>query len=145
MDDMRHLVCFPYSVDGLHAMAADLGIKRCWFHAGASYAHYDVPKGRVDEVRARCELVSPRDVLRIARGGDPPAGSVEDMEEYKGIPVVSSVPDGWDDFNFDRFSAAADEAMGHVARWGVTVRKLVHDPAGVYAFTLSGAKVMVRY
>lgn len=41
---MRHLVCVPYSVENLHAMADALGIKRCWFHADASYPHYDIPE-----------------------------------------------------------------------------------------------------
>lgn len=64
VDRMRHLVCTPYSVENLHRMAEDLGIKRCWFHGD----HYDVPKRRVAEIRARAELVSPRRVLEIARG-----------------------------------------------------------------------------
>jgi Protein of unknown function (DUF4031) len=70
-DDMRHLVCLPFSVENLHLMAADLGIKRCWFHnsAGGRYPHYDIPKRRVTEVTARCQLVSPREILRIVKGG----------------------------------------------------------------------------
>jgi len=31
-DKHRHLVCLPYSIANLHAAAAALGIKRCWFH-----------------------------------------------------------------------------------------------------------------
>ena len=69
VDDRRHLVCFPYSVEGLHAMAADLGIKRCWFHAG-NLPHYDVPKRRIAEISAKCSVVSPREILKIVRGGD---------------------------------------------------------------------------
>ena len=65
-DDMRHLVCLPYSVAGLHAMAVDLGIKRCWYHAG-QYPHYDIPKRRIAEITARCELVSGREILRIVK------------------------------------------------------------------------------
>ena len=64
---MRHLVCLPYSVAGLHAMAADLGIKRCWYHAGR-YPHYDIPKRRIAEITARCELVSGRTILKVVRG-----------------------------------------------------------------------------
>lgn len=70
-DDARHLVCVPYSVEGLHAMAADLGIKRCWFHASASYPHYDIPKRRIAEVQARCTVVSARQILAIVRGEHP--------------------------------------------------------------------------
>lgn len=65
---MRHLVCVPYSVENLHAMAADLGIKRCWFHSGTSYPHYDIPKRRIAEIQAKCEVVSARDILRIVKG-----------------------------------------------------------------------------
>ena len=67
-DEARHLVCVPYTVENLHAMATDLGIKRCWFHAGASYPHYDVPKRRVDEIKAKCTLVSSREMLTIVKG-----------------------------------------------------------------------------
>jgi FMN phosphatase YigB (HAD superfamily) len=62
-DNMRHLVCVPYSIDGLHEMARDLGIKRCWFHRD----HYDIPKRRVQEIQARCEVVSPRKILRVIK------------------------------------------------------------------------------
>lgn len=67
-DDARHLVCVPYSVDNLHRMAADLGLKRCWFHRGASYAHYDIPKRRVAEVQAKSLVVTSRDILKIVKG-----------------------------------------------------------------------------
>lgn len=67
-DAARHLVCLPYSVENLHQMAADLGIKRCWFHVGASYAHYDVPKRRIEEISAKCIVVSSRTILGIVKG-----------------------------------------------------------------------------
>lgn len=67
-DEMRHLVCTPYSVLNLHKMAADLGIHRCWYHASAKYPHYDIPKRRIKEIQARCKVVSPREILAIMRG-----------------------------------------------------------------------------
>lgn len=67
-DDARHLVCLPYSVENLHRMAAALGIKRCWFHASSRHPHYDVPKRRIDEIRARCVVVSSQAILAICRG-----------------------------------------------------------------------------
>lgn len=70
---MRHLVCVPYSITNLHAMAADLGLKRCWYHSGASYPHYDIPKLRVSEIQARCTVVSPRDILTIVKTGQAPS------------------------------------------------------------------------
>lgn len=66
-DNARHLVCVPYTVENLHLMAADLGIKRCWFHAGASYPHYDIPKKRVAEIMGRCKVVTTREILEIVK------------------------------------------------------------------------------
>ena len=70
-DDARHIVCLPYSIENLHRMAADLGIHRCWFHRGASYAHYDIPKRRIAEVTAKCRVVTSRDILAIVKGTYP--------------------------------------------------------------------------
>lgn len=67
---MRHLVCHPYSVANLHAMAEKLGIKRCWFHSGR-LAHYDIPKKRAAEIASMTEVVSARFVLKIVKGEDP--------------------------------------------------------------------------
>ena len=63
-DDHRHLVCKPYSIDNLHRMAADLGVKRCWFHKN----HYDIPKRRIVEIQAKCEVVGSRKIVEIIRG-----------------------------------------------------------------------------
>lgn len=63
-DGQRHLICIPYSIMGLHAMAKALQIKRCWYHGGR-YPHYDIPKTRIAEITARCEVVRPRDLLWI--------------------------------------------------------------------------------
>jgi hypothetical protein len=52
-DSHRHLVCIPYSIKNLHQMAAELGIKRCWFHKD----HYDIPKRRIAEITNRCRFV----------------------------------------------------------------------------------------
>jgi len=67
-DDARHLVCVPYSIPNLHHAARSLGIGRHWFHRNASYAHYDIPKRRVAEIQAKCQVVSTRDILRIVKG-----------------------------------------------------------------------------
>lgn len=66
-DDMRHLVCFPYSIENLHIMARKLNIKRCWFHSGR-LAHYDIPKRRIAEIKEKCEVVSSRTILNIIKG-----------------------------------------------------------------------------
>jgi len=62
-DDSRHLICVPYSIDNLHMMANDLNIKRCWFHK----SHYDIPKKRIAEIQAKCEVISPREILDIIK------------------------------------------------------------------------------
>ncbi len=60
-DNMRHLVCKPYSKENLHKMAESLNIKRCWFHKD----HYDIPKRRIKEVQAKCELITPQEIAKI--------------------------------------------------------------------------------
>jgi len=81
---MRHLVCVPFSVENLHRMADDLGIRRCWFHRGGAgrFPHYDIPKRRVAEITARCELVSAREILAIIKGG----GEGADFPSVRGLP-----------------------------------------------------------
>lgn len=71
-DSMRHLVCLPYSVTNLHRMAKFLNIKRCWFHVGASYPHYDIPKMRIAEIQAKCNVVPARTILSIVKTGKLP-------------------------------------------------------------------------
>jgi hypothetical protein len=64
-DNERHLVCTPYSIDNLHIMAHDLNIKRCWYHSSSKFKHYDIPKRRIDEIKAKCTIVSPRDIIKL--------------------------------------------------------------------------------
>ena len=68
-DDQRHLVCVPYSIENLHKMALDLDINRCWFHASSRYKHYDIPKRRIEEIVAKCTVVSPKRILEIVKTG----------------------------------------------------------------------------
>lgn len=67
-DRSRHIVCLPYSVENLHAMAQDLRLSRGWFHDGR-WPHYDMPTHRIEELTARCEVVSPRTILNVIRTG----------------------------------------------------------------------------
>lgn len=62
-DGKRHLICVPYSIDNLHRMADELGIKRCWFHKN----HYDIPKRRQNEIESRCEIVTSKKIVDIIR------------------------------------------------------------------------------
>lgn len=70
-DGRRHLICWPYGLPELHAMAEALGIGRRWFHPGRDgrHPHYDIPREREAEILARCTLVRPRDILWVIRGG----------------------------------------------------------------------------
>jgi hypothetical protein len=64
-DSSRHIVCLPYSLEGLHAMAEALGIKPCWFHRD----HYDIPKKRFSRMELeRCLHVSSRTIMGVIRG-----------------------------------------------------------------------------
>jgi len=62
-DGKRHLVCVPYSIENLHEMAKQLGLKRCWFHKN----HYDLPKRRQKELEALCEIVSSKTIIDIIK------------------------------------------------------------------------------
>jgi len=50
VDNKRHMICHPYSIENLHKMAEKFGIKRGWFHSKGKYSHYDIPKKRIDEI-----------------------------------------------------------------------------------------------
>lgn len=62
-DNKRHLVCIPYSIGNLHAMAAELGIKKCWFHK----THYDIPIKRISEIVSKCKVVTSKDIVLIIK------------------------------------------------------------------------------
>lgn len=66
-DGKRHLICQPYSIENLHRMAEDLNINRCWFHSG-KFPHYDIPKRRIKEIEQKCETISSKEIVKIARG-----------------------------------------------------------------------------
>lgn len=68
-DSGRHLICEPYSIDNLHEMARQLGIKRCWFHGGR-HPHYDIPKRRTEEILERTERVTSRKILGIIKSAE---------------------------------------------------------------------------
>lgn len=78
-DRYRHLVCRPYSIANLHRMADELGIKRGWFDAGKRRRnsgewlrfvrpHYDIPKRRIEEITAKCTVVTSKELREIIGG-----------------------------------------------------------------------------
>jgi hypothetical protein len=44
-------------------MGEILLIKKCWFHKD----HYDIPKTRIEEIMAKCIVVSPKEIVRIIK------------------------------------------------------------------------------
>lgn len=62
-DDQRHLICIPYSITNLHHMAIILKIKSCWFHKN----HYDIPKRRIAEITAKCDVIPARRILDVIK------------------------------------------------------------------------------
>lgn len=65
-DGKRHLICLPFSIENLHKMADDLGINRCWFHSG-KLPHYDIPKKRLDEIAAKCNMISSKEIVKLIK------------------------------------------------------------------------------
>jgi len=47
-------------------MAEELGIKRCWYH---SYKHYDIPKRRIKEIEAKCEIITSIELIEKVKKG----------------------------------------------------------------------------
>lgn len=47
-------------------MAKNLGINRCWYHKG-NFPHYDIPIGRLEEIRKLCTIVSSKDIVNIIK------------------------------------------------------------------------------
>jgi len=47
-------------------MAKELEIASAWFHRD----HYDIPKRRIEEIEAKCTMVSSKDIVRIIKGDD---------------------------------------------------------------------------
>jgi Protein of unknown function (DUF4031) len=69
-DKMRHLVCDPYSIEGLHQMAMDLNINKCWFHSSKKgMHHYDIPKKRLSSILAdsRVKEITPKEMVQFLK------------------------------------------------------------------------------
>lgn len=62
-DNSRHLICVPYSIENLHLMAKELGLKKHWFHKN----HYDIPKGRIEEISKKCIVVGAKNIVEIIK------------------------------------------------------------------------------
>lgn len=60
-DNRRHLVCLPYSIKNLHRMAAQLNLKRHWFHRD----HYDIPVGRRSQIEHAALQVNTKTIVRL--------------------------------------------------------------------------------
>ncbi len=67
-DRKRHLVCVPYSIENLHKMAKDLGIKECWFHKN----HYDIPKHKINWIleSGMVKVIDSKEIVKIIKNGN---------------------------------------------------------------------------
>jgi hypothetical protein len=67
--DGVHLIS-DVSVDDLHFFCRTIGIKRCWFHSGSRFSHYDIPqKFRADffEKNPIVQKVTSRQIVEILK------------------------------------------------------------------------------
>ena len=83
-DHKRHMICGPYSIENLHRMAEELGVKQCWFHKN----HYDMPKTRIKELTEKCKVVPTTTIVEIIRNPEYAEIYLDDSP----IPVGNSVP-----------------------------------------------------
>jgi hypothetical protein len=69
--DNVHLVS-DSSLKELHEFAKKVGIKRCWFHSGSRWPHYDIPKGRRETLAIEygIAVVTSREIIKILKGKD---------------------------------------------------------------------------
>lgn len=65
-DNKRHLICVPYSIEGLHNMARELGIGKWWFHKN----HYDIPINKMQAVMAKCKIVHSKEIVLIIKNAE---------------------------------------------------------------------------
>jgi hypothetical protein len=56
------------SLEELHTYCARVGIKRCWFHSGSRYPHYDIPKKMRQTVLPDAKVVTSREITKILKG-----------------------------------------------------------------------------
>lgn len=56
------------TVAELHAFTASIGIKRCWYHSGTRFPHYDITtEQRRAAIEAGATAVSDRELVVIAK------------------------------------------------------------------------------
>jgi hypothetical protein len=57
------------SLSELHDFAAQIGVKRCWYHKPKVHPHYDVTREqREDAIQHGATIVDSRTILQVARG-----------------------------------------------------------------------------
>lgn len=56
------------SLEELHTFAATIGVKRCWFHRGSRYPHYDVNADkRLEAIASGAVELEAKQVVEIAK------------------------------------------------------------------------------
>ena len=65
-DGRKNVICIPYSIENLHKMADDLGMKKKYFKKD----HYEIPDDMVSEVEDKCDVVTTTTLFKTARNGN---------------------------------------------------------------------------
>lgn len=64
-------ICSDISTEDLHVQMKRLGIKRCWFHSGSKFPHYDAPKrirgDKLFQLYPEIYQVHPREIYEIIK------------------------------------------------------------------------------
>lgn len=68
-DRKRHLICKPYSIENLHRMARELQIGTHFYEISkiGRLPHYDIPANRIDEIMAKCNVVTRFEIVKIIK------------------------------------------------------------------------------
>lgn len=59
------------SVLELHKYCEAVGIKRCWFHKGSRFPHYDIPKRRRGQEFMGARVVTSREIVALMKAPCP--------------------------------------------------------------------------
>lgn len=106
-DELRHLVCLPFSVPNLFAMADHFGVYRGWVDATNRSPHVDIPLYRMADIRPRTIRIWGRTTLAIIKGE---------------CTAVEPCPECWDapfapDPRTGRTACPACRGMFHASLW----------------------------
>ena len=79
----------PYSIDNLHKMVDDLGIKM--LGSFMYHPYYDILERCINEIKARRILISTRDLLNIIKGTNGDQNETQTPEKGCEAEIVSYI------------------------------------------------------